>query len=94
MVALPDWDKCWNGVACAEAGSKHLQTNPPVPCQDFANSIAPPNAPRPVAFVADGAGSARFSHLGAEEVVSRLKHLAISLEDIHQENVRCCRTYP
>lgn len=70
----------WFGVAEAEAGAKHLKSSPPIPCQDAAFARTDP---RPVALVADGAGSARLSHFGSAETVLRLSHLAAALEDVH-----------
>ncbi len=74
----------WLGIAEVAAGTKHLQANPPVPCQDAAIAHAGAGV-RPCAFVADGAGSAPLSHFGAQAAVLRLSHLAISLEDIHAQ---------
>ena len=70
----------WVGVAAVDVGATHLRANPPVPCQDAALARA---APRPCAFVADGAGSARLSHFGSAETALRLSHFAASLEDVH-----------
>lgn len=72
----------WRGVAAASVGAKHLKATPPAPCQDAA-LIRSDGASRPCAFVADGAGSALLSHLGANAAVLRLSHLTAALEDVH-----------
>jgi len=76
--------KEWLGVAGVEAGTKHLDARPPIPCQDAA-LVRVAGKYRPCAFVADGAGSASVSHLGAQETVLRLSHLAAAMESIHAE---------
>ncbi|WP_120950958.1 protein phosphatase 2C domain-containing protein [Helicobacter sp. L8] len=60
----------WHTIGHAVRGRGHELEDPPIPCQD---KIYPPkpttySAPGEVAIIAlaDGAGSARFSHLGAQ----------------------------
>lgn len=79
----------WFGVAGAEVGTMHTRVNPPIPCQDAALAQA---IPRPCAFVADGAGSARLSHHGSAETVLRLSHLAATLEDVHAQMLDAAET--
>lgn len=70
----------WNGAAETVAGTKHIRAQPPIPCQDAA---LVKTEERPIAFVADGAGSASMSHFGAQETVLRLSHIVAALEDIN-----------
>lgn len=66
----------WVGAAATCVGAAHLRREPPIPCQD-ATLVMP--GPMPLLVVADGAGSAPVSDLGAEAVVQGLKRLAQSL---------------
>jgi protein phosphatase 2C-like protein len=59
-------DPHWLALASTAVGASHLRLTPPVPCQDASIALA---YPRPVLIVADGVGSARLSHLGADAVV-------------------------
>lgn len=74
--------KNWRGVAATSVGARHLKCQPPIPCQDAA-LVRSDGESRPCAFVADGAGSASLSHLGANAAVLRLSHLTAALEDVH-----------
>ncbi len=55
----------WNSIRCEVQGRSHIQKN--IPCQDKTYSICI-NGVRTIAL-ADGAGSAKLSHFGAEDVV-------------------------
>lgn len=70
-----DWIPCFMSVV----GKAHLKRNPPVPCQDSSLAL---NLNRPIAIVADGAGSSFLSHKGSKQVVLGLNRLIFSLEDI------------
>lgn len=72
----------WRRLFDAVVGSSHLRADPPIPCQDSALAVL---IPRPAIFVADGAGSARLSHLGSSAVVRYLNRFTASLEDINQK---------
>ena len=48
-VAVP----AWSALAVATAGLAHLESEPPLPCQDAAGVAT---EPRPVLVVADGLG--------------------------------------
>ncbi len=54
----------WNTIQCAVQGRGHKKSN--IPCQDKTYSISTNNVQ--VIALADGAGSARLSHYGAETV--------------------------
>ncbi|MBE9610830.1 PP2C family serine/threonine-protein phosphatase [Chitinilyticum piscinae] len=62
----------WQGAAATLVGAAHLKHQPPVPCQDAALVMT---GKRPAVIVADGAGSARRSHLGSQAVVEGLQRL-------------------
>lgn len=70
----------WVGTAKTVIGHGHLQNNPPTPCQDAAYVAT---APRPMMFVADGAGSAILSHFGAQAAVKSAARLTVTLEDMY-----------
>ncbi|HLP91049.1 MAG TPA: PP2C family serine/threonine-protein phosphatase [Nostocaceae cyanobacterium] len=74
--------KEWRGICATTTGRSHLRSKPPVPCQDAAQFIL---QKFPAIFVADGAGSARLSHLGSQSVVKALAEFVNSKESIHQE---------
>ena len=60
----------WNGIQCYIQGRSHVQTN--TPCQDktyFYN-----NNDSYIIALADGAGSAKFSHFGAEIITKEICH--------------------
>ncbi|WP_104682686.1 protein phosphatase 2C domain-containing protein [Helicobacter felis] len=62
----------WHTIGAAVQGRGHELEDPPIPCQDKINPSEPTTYdPSEVAIIAlaDGAGSARFSHLGAEETL-------------------------
>lgn len=54
----------WKSLGCAVQGSGHMANN--IPCQDKVASLSENGVS--VIALADGAGSARLSHFGAEEV--------------------------
>lgn len=72
----------WRGILATTTGRSHLRSQPPVPCQDAAKVIL---QNYPAILVADGAGSARLSHLGSQSVVEALAKFINSKESIHQE---------
>lgn len=55
----------WNTIQCAVQGRGHIKSN--TPCQDKTYSMITDTTQ--VIALADGAGSAKFSHYGAETVV-------------------------
>jgi hypothetical protein len=67
----------WMAADAAVVGSSHLRTNPPKPCQDAALSDARTHA---LVVLADGAGSAAVSHIGAAAVVVGVRRLCRTLE--------------
>jgi hypothetical protein len=67
------WQSCFEAVA----GLAHRDANPPLPCQDSAIALT---TPRPTVIVADGAGSAAVSEIGAQAVTSGLARLLTTLE--------------
>ena len=68
----------WCAVDAAVVGSAHLRTNPPKPCQDAALADA---GKRAMIILADGAGSAAVSHIGASAVVASVRRLCWTMED-------------
>ncbi|MBD2303185.1 PP2C family serine/threonine-protein phosphatase [Nostoc sp. FACHB-190] len=72
----------WRGIRATTTGRSHLRSQPPMPCQDAAIFIL---QRYPAIFVADGAGSARLSHLGSQSVVEELAKFINSKESIHRE---------
>lgn len=68
----------WNGCAHTMVGLSHIRQIPPQPCQDAAVAV-PGN--RPILIVADGAGSAALSHIGAQTVVTGLKRFIQTLSE-------------
>jgi len=67
----------WSAAHSAVIGATHLRAKPSKPCQDAAVADA---SSRPLALIADGAGSAPLSHLGAEAVALALRRLTRTLE--------------
>jgi hypothetical protein len=67
----------WTTLATAVAGLAHLETLPPVPCQDVAGAVG---GRRPTLVVADGAGSSPASELGARAMVRAMLRLVDTLE--------------
>ncbi|MBO1347974.1 MAG: protein phosphatase 2C domain-containing protein [Hormoscilla sp. GUM202] len=65
----------WRGIHAKQVGHSHLRYEPPVPCQDATLAVL---EPLPAIFVADGAGSARLSHLGSQAVVKKLSEFITS----------------
>ncbi|WP_104628572.1 protein phosphatase 2C domain-containing protein [Helicobacter bizzozeronii] len=62
----------WHTIGHVVRGRGHELDDPPIPCQDKINPSKPTTYnPSEVAIIAlaDGAGSAKFSHLGAEETL-------------------------
>lgn len=72
----------WRGIYATTVGRSHLQSHPQVECQDAAKALS---TPRAAIFVADGAGSARFSQFGSKAVVEGLGEFTTSMESIHQQ---------
>lgn len=67
----------WVAAEAAVVGAAHLRLVPPKPCQDAALAD---ETGRPVIVVADGAGSAAVSHLGASCVVTAVRRLVRTLD--------------
>lgn len=67
----------WRAADATVVGGAHLRANPPKPCQDAALADT---LKRPLVVVADGAGSAAVSHLGAAAVVAGVRRLCRTLE--------------
>ena len=65
----------WEGLAVSVIGSEHVRRE--MPLQDASGVIL---SPRPAAVVCDGAGSARFSHVGAEAAVREFRISLAALE--------------
>ncbi|WP_104638061.1 protein phosphatase 2C domain-containing protein [Helicobacter bizzozeronii] len=62
----------WHTIGAAVQGRGHELEDPPIPCQDKINPSEPTTYnPSGIAIIAlaDGAGSAKFSHLGAEQTL-------------------------
>jgi Protein phosphatase 2C len=68
----------WYAVAEAVVGLTHRRAEPPLPCQD-AFSIS--TKPRVSLLVADGAGSAAVSEIGANAVVNSCQRLLDTFDD-------------
>lgn len=66
----------WRGSAATLVGASHLRHAPPIPCQDAAGFGI---GNKPILLVADGAGSAKRSHYGAQAVVEGIKRLIATL---------------
>jgi len=68
----------WNSIRCEVQGRGHIKNN--IPCQDKTYSICI-NGVQTIAL-ADGAGSAKLSHFGAENVVKNICYnLSSKFED-------------
>jgi|CEGE01.1.fsa_nt_gi hypothetical protein len=67
----------WHGCFEMVTGLAHRDANPPLPCQDSAIAVS---NPRPVAIVADGAGSSAVSEIGSQAVTTGLIRLLHTLE--------------
>ena len=74
--ALPLWGP-WLAVDAAVVGTAHLRATPPKPCQDAALVDV---RGRALAILADGAGSAAVSHLGAAAVITGIRRLCRTIE--------------
>ncbi|WP_104641133.1 protein phosphatase 2C domain-containing protein [Helicobacter bizzozeronii] len=62
----------WHTIGHAVRGRGHELEDPPIPCQDKINPSEPTtynSSEVAIIALADGAGSAKFSHLGAEETL-------------------------
>jgi hypothetical protein len=70
-------DAPWMAADAAVVGTAHLRTSPPKPCQDAALADS---GKRALAILADGAGSAAVSHIGATAVVAGVRRLCRTLE--------------
>jgi hypothetical protein len=70
-------DALWMAADAAVVGTAHLRTSPPKPCQDAALADS---GKRALAILADGAGSAAVSHIGATAVVAGVRRLCRTLE--------------
>jgi hypothetical protein len=80
MTLLPSEPRplaTWLAADGTVVGTAHLRCNPPKPCQDSALADV---EGRPLLVVADGAGSAAVSHLGALAVVGSIRRLCRTLE--------------
>lgn len=73
----PEPAALWQAADAAVVGTAHLRTNPPKPCQDAALTDV---SGRPLLVLADGAGSAAVSHVGASAVVAGVRRLCRTLE--------------
>ncbi|OYQ78712.1 hypothetical protein B9T19_07645 [Ignatzschineria sp. F8392] len=60
----------WNFLECAVQGRGHIKDN--IPCQDKTYSIQEDEVY--IIALADGAGSARYSHIGADSTVRNAAH--------------------
>lgn len=69
--------RSWQCAHEAVVGLSHRNANPPLPCQDAALSRC---QPRPTLLVADGAGSAAVSEVGAHAVITATARLLHTLE--------------
>ena len=65
----------WEGLAVSVIGPEHVRRE--MPLQDVSGVVF---SPRPAAVVCDGAGSARFSHVGAEAAVREFRITLSALE--------------
>jgi serine/threonine protein phosphatase PrpC len=62
----------WRAVGTSVAGTSHAELN--IPCQDYSayQRVVIGSTPALVIAIADGAGSARLSQVGAREAVEYL----------------------
>jgi hypothetical protein len=60
----------WQLIDCAVQGRGHRRNNPPIPCQDKTKVLSRNDVC--VIALADGAGSAKLSHFGAECIVETI----------------------
>lgn len=68
----------WHAIAEAVVGLAHRRAEPPLPCQD---AFCISTKPRVALLVADGAGSAAVSEIGANTVVNSCLRLLSTLDD-------------
>jgi hypothetical protein len=76
LLIMPKGD--WYAVAEAVVGLAHRRIDPPLPCQD---AFCISTKPRTTLLVADGAGSAAVSEIGANAVVYSCLRLLDTLND-------------
>jgi hypothetical protein len=74
----------WKLIDCAVQGRGHRKNDPPIPCQDKTKVLSRNDVS--VITLADGAGSAKLSHFGAECVVETISaYLADNFQAIFNE---------
>ena len=71
----------WSSVQCAVQGRSHVISN--TPCQDKTFHMSEDDTE--VIALADGAGSAKLSHFGAELVTKRICELLVKQFRIYYE---------
>ena len=72
---MEETNDTWNGLAVSVIGNDHVRREQPL--QDASAAIL---SPRPAAVVCDGAGSAPFSHDGANAAVRAFRIVVAALE--------------
>ena len=86
---------CWRVVGAAVAGESHKRNG--LPCQDYQSSLLLPCGEGQALLIAlaDGAGSAEFSELGArlavESALQALESSLTSADSIHSDFESCMR---
>lgn len=85
----------WESLAVSVIGPEHVRREQPL--QDASGVVC---SPRPAAVVCDGAGSARFSHVGAEAAVREFRIALAALEpmlesclDSNEISFGCAKDY-
>lgn len=73
----------FNVIECATQGRSHIKTN--TPCQDKTSSLRHNDIS--VIALADGAGSAKFSHFGAEIATKRICKIFVEKFDIILDDI-------
>lgn len=73
----------FNVIECATQGRSHIKTN--TPCQDKTSSLHHNDIS--VIALADGAGSAKFSHFGAEIATKRICKIFVEKFDIILDDI-------
>jgi serine/threonine protein phosphatase PrpC len=84
----------WRAVGTSVAGTSHVELN--VPCQDYSayERVVIGSAPAFIIAIADGAGSARLSHVGAQEVVGHLlRIIPLGLQSVFDVNEYIAREW-
>lgn len=79
MPTLSPLSMKWHAVAESVVGLSHRRMLPPMPCQDASSAAV---SPRSTLIVCDGAGSAKQSHIGAQNLVQSLNRLLFSMEGL------------